>query len=113
MSRRQGKRQVTHESGDFRNRFESLREAWKAETAYSSSMSEILLSLPYQSIIGMGPAVVPLIIEDFEREADHWDWALRAITGECPVPEEREGDIDDARLLWLEWWRAHGERLAS
>ena len=35
---------------------------------------------PYQRIIGMGLPVVPLILEELEREPDQWFWALEAIT---------------------------------
>lgn len=40
----------------------------------------------YQQIIGMGPAVVPLLLNDLVRTRSHWFWALRAITGKTQFP---------------------------
>lgn len=39
-----------------------------------------------QRIIGMGPVVVPLILEELRREPDHWFWALEMLTEDDPVP---------------------------
>ena len=45
-------------------------------------------------IIGMGPAVVPLILSELEKEPDRWFWALEAITDENPVAASDAGDIE-------------------
>ncbi len=37
---------------------------------------------PYQRIIGIGWPVVPLILDELQREPDQWFWALEAITDE-------------------------------
>jgi hypothetical protein len=55
----------------------------------------------YQQIIGLGPAGVPLLLRELEREPDHWFWALRAITGEDPVPEEARGRLREMAAAWL------------
>ena len=52
------------------------------------------LVFSYQKIIGMGPAVVPLILSELETEPDHWFWALEAITDENPVSESDAGDVE-------------------
>ena len=62
----------------------------------------------YQSIIRMGPAVVPLILRELQREPDYWFWALTAITGENPVPPEDAGDLDRMTDAWLAQGRARG-----
>ena len=57
----------------------------------------------YQQIIGMGTPALPLIFQELQREPDHWFWALGAITGENPVPEEDAGDLDAMTDAWLSW----------
>ena len=52
--------------------------------------------LPYQQIIGLGSCAVPLILAELRRETDHWSWALEAITGESPVPNEVAGNVEAA-----------------
>jgi len=59
----------------------------------------------YQKIIGMGPAVVPLLLEELGQRPDDWFWALAAITGEDPAAGEI--DFDRARDAWIDWGREH------
>lgn len=82
-------------------RFAALSSQWKRETAHLSSVSEMVLHPAYQQIIGMGPAVLPLIVRDLRRELGHWFWALRAITGENPVSEDDAGNMRRMRDAWL------------
>ena len=63
---------------------------------------------PYQRIIGMGPAAVPLILEELQREPDHWFWALEAITQEDPVPAAARGKIGDMADAWIAWGKQQG-----
>ena len=62
----------------------------------------------YQRIIGLGPAVVPLLLRELERAPDHWFWALKAITGADPVPPAARGGIREKVRLWIEWGRQQG-----
>lgn len=69
----------------------------------------MMLCSAYQRIIGMGDRAVPLILAELEREAgdpDHWGWALHAITGDDPIPEEAAGDTVQIARAWLDWGRA-------
>ena len=59
----------------------------------------------YQRIIQMGEQAVPLMLEELEREADHWYPALRQLTGVSPVPEESKGNLAKLRDAWLCWGR--------
>jgi hypothetical protein len=63
---------------------------------------------PYQRIIGMGMPVVPLILEELEREPDQWFWALEAITEENPVPTEANGVVRLMAKAWVDWGREQG-----
>ena len=88
--------------------FQSLVKKWRRETAVSSSLTKKVLHPAYQRIIGMGPAVLPLILEELERKPAHWFWALNAISGEDPVRTEDEDDFDAAVSAWLQWGRDKG-----
>ena len=90
--------------------FSILVSKWKADTQLSSSTTEICTHPVYQGIIGMGPAVLPLIFKELEREPDHWFWALKAITGADPVATEHVGRLDDMARDWLRWARIQGYR---
>jgi len=56
----------------------------------------------------MGPAVVPLILKELEKEPDHWFWALEAITGENPVGENEAGDLEASARAWVQWGKQKG-----
>ena len=93
---------------ELRERFERLRDEWKARSRYLSNTAQMAMLWPYQQIIGMGPAVVPLILAELERETDHWFWALEAITEENPVPPEAAGQVERMAEAWLGWGRNKG-----
>jgi hypothetical protein len=88
--------------------FQELAKRWRAETLYLSSSTEIAMHPAYQRIIGLGPAVLPLILAELERQPDHWFWALHALTGADPVPPEGRGKLPIMTRAWLEWGRENG-----
>ena len=92
-----------HASEALAREFQSLSAKWRRETALCSSVTEIALNPAYQQIIEMGKRVLPLIFGELRREPDHWFWALQAITGEDPVPEEDAGDLEAMAADWLAW----------
>jgi hypothetical protein len=81
--------------------FQRLADEWRRETMSSSSMTDIVLHPAYQRIIGLGRQVMPLILEELQREPYHWFWALSAITGEDPAADETS--LEGATAKWLEW----------
>src|SRR5579864_4526833 len=89
-------------------RFHTLVEEWKDAKVFTSSGSEIALHPAYQQIIGMGKEAIPLILAELQREEDHWFWALKAITGEDPVPPSDRGKLAKMTEAWLRWAHAHG-----
>ena len=93
---------------DVEARFNDLAEEWASETAHLSMMSNIVLHRSYQEIIGLGRDVLPLILKRLSVEPNHWFWALRAISGEDPVPAADVGRFDAMRRAWLQWGRSRG-----
>lgn len=88
--------------------FKDLAERWKRETRFLSSTSTIATHPAYQRIIGLGPQVVPLILNDMQREPGHWFWALTALTGENPVSADDQGRMNAMTDAWLRWGRENG-----
>ena len=73
-----------------------------------SSATDMAMLASYQRIIGLGPAVLPLIFRELEREPDHWFWALAAITDANPVPSESQGKVPEMAQAWIDWARREG-----
>jgi hypothetical protein len=102
--------QVQTETLDSRleQEFARLAQAWKQDTRYLSSTSEIATHPAYQRIIGLGRDVVPLILADLRQEPHLWFWALRAITGEAPVPAANKGKVGQIAEAWIQWGKQNG-----
>lgn len=98
---------ITSESR--RQEFEQLHQQWlEMRNNYSSDTSDWAICWPYQRIIGMGPVVLPLILEQLQKRPDHWFWALSAISGECPILPDHEGYFDLMVKDWLDWGKKQG-----
>jgi hypothetical protein len=93
---------------DLRQRFQRLASEWKQQSHYLSNTAQMAMLKPYQRIIGMGWPVVPLLLEELQREPDQWFWALEAITGENPVPAEAAGRVRQMAQAWLDWAKKQG-----
>jgi hypothetical protein len=92
---------------DPRDRFSRLASAWKEQSRYLSNTAQMALLTPYQQIIGMGTDALPLILEELRRDPDQWFWALKAITGEDPVPAEAAGNVRLMADAWVQWGLNH------
>ena len=92
------------------DKFRRLVREWKSRDCASSLVMDHICLPAYQTIIGMGKAVVPLLLEQLRDEGDnpdHWFWALHFITEEDPVPAEDRGDMMRMAAAWLEWGRCN------
>lgn len=96
---------IERESVDSGERFEALRRCWREDVAGLSDLREIVAHPAYEAIIAMGAEVVPWLLRDVARGAGHWHVALRAITGEQPVPASEVGRLQSIRDHWLAWGR--------
>lgn len=95
---------------DTDKNFKSLVTQWRSETAHLSSATKASMHPAYQRIIGMGPAVIPLLLRELEQDPDHWFWALSAITGEDPIKPEHRGRVKQMAQAWLNWGKENGYR---
>jgi hypothetical protein len=89
-------------------RFQRLAAEWKAQSRLLSNSAQMAMLRPYQRIIGMGPPVVPLILEELRREPDQWFWALESITELNPVPSEAMGKVHLMAQAWIRWGEQQG-----
>lgn len=76
-------------------------EKWRNETGHFSTTDRKYLHPSYLRIIGLGPAVIPLILEEMQRAAGFWFVALQALTGENPTNETM--NFEEATTSWIEW----------
>jgi hypothetical protein len=90
------------------HKFRVLAKAWRNDCQWTSSINEMVSHYAYQEIIGMGPDAIPILLNEMQRDPDHWSWALRAITGENPVKEEHRGNIDLMAQEWVQWGKERG-----
>ena len=86
--------------------FHTLAREWKKACSVCSSTSAMTSHPAYQAIIQLGPAVVPLLLEELAQERVHWFEALKTITGEDPVPPADWGNIPAMSSAWLAWGRS-------
>ena len=86
-------------------RFQRLASQWDAESAFMSSVTQMVMLPSYQKIIGMGWAAVPFMLTDLKSEPRHWFSALRAITDTNPVPPEDAGNVKKMAEAWVKWGR--------
>lgn len=97
---------IGEEEAEQRLRFNQLVIEWKARARLLSSVDEIVELQPYQDIIDMGEAAVPLLLAQLKSEGanpHHWFYALRAVTGENPVSPDDRGRTKKMAAAWLEW----------
>lgn len=90
--------------------FSRLADEWRRETAVISSVTDMATHPAYQRIIGMGPAAIPLILRELEREPHYWFWALRSITREDPVKPEDLGNMRKMAKAWIDLGKLRGWR---
>ncbi len=97
-----------HTQMDARDRFDRFAAEWRAKSRHMSNAAQMAILRSYQSIIGMGDAAVPLMLEELKKRPEQWFWALEVITLEDPVPEADRGYVDRMAAAWVSWGVANG-----
>ncbi len=88
-------------------RFESLAKEWEAhcDSHREASNPYVFLNHPsFESLVGLGRAAVPLIIERYREGSVFWGAALRRITGVTTFGDGVVGNLEATRRGWLQWW---------
>ena len=89
-----------------RETFDRLKLEWKTATEMLSSITKKIKHPAYQEIIAMGEKVLPWILEELQREPNHWFSALSAIAQVDPV--SADDNFEQAVEAWLNWGRSQG-----
>lgn len=84
-------------------------ERWQRETAFLSATPMIVMHESYQSIMSLGPDIVPILLKDLQENRRHWFWALHHLTGHDPVSAKDRGNVDKMISAWIEWGRDRGK----
>lgn len=90
---------------DYVDEFRSLVKKWRLATLWSSSITEAISHPIFNKITAMGTKVIPLIIEEIERQPDLLIAALPILTGEDPVHDSDRGNFPAMAITWIEWYR--------
>lgn len=88
--------------------FRDLVEQIDFKYGPQSNLQRLLFSEEYMAVIGMGPRVVPLLLEDLKSGNTPWFWALKAITREDVGSDVGAGDFRSLRDAWLVWGATKG-----
>ena len=90
--------------------FEEHLRIWKHETVRVTSMIEMTLHPSYQAIIGLGPRVIPLILEELRVNYSglNWHGALMTLTGVNPVKGKDAGRVSEVTMAWIVWGQQNG-----
>ena len=105
-----GLRIVEHEESTIEQRFKKLADDWRRQKGPISSVTLKSMIPAYQRIIGLGRAVIPLILKELERKPDHWFYALEMLTAEAenPVSDSDAGNINKMAAAWVRWGKERG-----
>ena len=88
--------------------FQQLAQKWRDETAFTSSVHDLILHPSYQEIIGLGRPVLPLILKSLQQTPEFWFWALQSITRVDPVPASHVGNVELMAADWIGWGKKSG-----
>ncbi len=89
--------------------FRKHAEKWERETAFMSATPMRVMHESYQSVMAMGPEVVPLMLRDLQKTHRHWFWALRHLTGHDPVSSKERGNVESMANAWIKWGKEKGK----
>lgn len=94
-----------YEGSALEQRFNELADEWRRQKGPISSITLKSMIPAYQRIIGLGRAIIPLILKELERKPDHWFYALEMLTteDENPVSDSDAGNINKMAAAWVRW----------
>ncbi len=81
---------------------------WKRDTAFVSSVSEIVGHPGFRRIVASGPGAVPYLLRELKKEPSYLVVALSEITGVNPVPPGVSGKVTEMVKAWLAWGEENG-----
>jgi hypothetical protein len=88
-------------NSELESKFNALVKTWQQETAGCSLTTRRYAHRAYQSILVLGPAVVPLILRELQERPDWWFEALKALTNQDPT--KPTDNFHNAVKAWIRW----------
>lgn len=92
-----------HEAIDVAKEFRRLARAIRDNYGPSSDLTDTLFSKEYMQVVGLGPRVVPLLLDDVRKTGRPWFWALEALVRTNPAKDVQHGDLAEVARRWLVW----------
>jgi hypothetical protein len=97
-------------AADLEDQFRRHADKWEQDTAFMSATPMRVMHESYQSIMAMGPAVVPILLRDLDKTHRHWFWALRHLNnGIDPVSPADRGNVRKMINAWVKWGKTEGK----
>lgn len=93
----------SYEEAGIQKRFRELADKWYEEIGGDSSLTRINSNLNYLRIIKLGERVIPLIIEELEKEPAPWFLALQVLSERDDIGQDTPGDFSKITKAWLDW----------
>lgn len=91
-----------------RENFDALVREWKRSTDHLSSYTDIVGHPAYRSIVALGWAALPFIMEQLRSSPMFWFKALEEIVGSVPVSDFDDLTVEGATDAWLAWGHEKG-----
>lgn len=96
---------------DISDRFHELVSQWNDERRFLSSPKEMTACVSFKLIIALGPAAVPLIVDQLRNEensSQRWELFLMELTSANPVTRNDYGKPRRIAGAWLAWAERNG-----
>lgn len=90
------------DKAELKNIFNGLAKKWKEETRGYSLTSQKYSHPAYQSILVLGPEVIPFIIRDLQENGGRWFEALKALARRDDITKPSD-TYEDAVKAWVKW----------
>jgi hypothetical protein len=87
-------------------KFDALAQDWIKHTK-GRSVTEFN-HFSHSQIIGMGPAVIPILLRRLQCGESDWIMALKTITGVKVTTSEMRGNVKAIIEAWISWGKANG-----
>ncbi|HXS35943.1 MAG TPA: hypothetical protein VN721_04545 [Flavipsychrobacter sp.] len=94
---------VTYTTAHIAHYFKSLVSRVIDECYLTASPTKMISNTSFNTIVGMGENVIPLLIEQLDFTPMCWIPALNLITKTNPIKEENQGIVSNMVNDWKKW----------
>ena len=91
-------------SADLQTQFDELVAEWTKGTIYFSLKHRAVSHPAYRALVGLGPTIIPMVVEKLRHSPSRLFYLLNDLTGENPVPPESAGKTAEIAASWVRWY---------